>query len=260
MVDVEPTRPQDWMETVTGYYEALYHDLKAPMAILFNYVQTLERMEGLPADAIECVAEIKRSSFRMAKLVRDANDRLRLNQGLLRPRYVMTDAVAFVRNICESAQALMRNKDIDIVFNSKKPSLHTAMDRQLWERIILNLLANGKDYSHRGGEIHVNLETEAGNLVLSIRDFGVGVSEEMMAHVFSRFVGDTKRGLRSGLGLYIVKELISLMDGEVRLLRADPGTKVVIYAPVFRTEDEHEVMTIDDFFSDNMTQMELSNM
>ena len=258
MIDVEITRAQDWLDTVAGYYEALYHDLKTPMAILFNHVQNMERIEGLSSDAAECLSEIKRSSFRMAKLVRDANDRSRLNAGLLKPRYVMTDAVVLLENICETAQALMRTKDIDIVFTSQEPFFYMAMDRQLWERIVLNLLANGKDYSYKGGEIHVSLKMEGSDLILSIRDFGIGVKD--VSQVFARHTGDTSRGLRSGLGLYIVKELVALMDGDVQLVHANPGTEVVIRAPVFYAEDEQETMTIDDFFSDNMVQMELSNL
>lgn len=258
MIDVEIPR-QDWLDTVTGYYEALYHDLKAPMAILFNHLQTMERMEGLPPAALCCLSEIKRSSFRMAKLVRDANDRSRLNAGLLRPRYVMTDAVALLENICETAHALMRTKNIKIIFDSSMPCFEMAMDRQLWERIVLNLLANGKDFSYPGGEIHVSVQTEGSDFILSIRDYGTGVPKDIAAHVFNRYVGDTGRGVRSGLGLYIVKELVALMDGDVQLVRANPGTEVVIRSPVFYTEGEQEIMTVDDFFSDNMVQMELSN-
>lgn len=259
MIDVEISR-QDWLDTVAGYYEALYHDLKTPMGILFGYIQVMERMDSLPGDAVACLADIKRSCFRMAKLLRDANDRSRLNQGLLRPRYVMTDAVALLKNICETAQALMRPKNIEIVFMSPEPSFDMAMDRQLWERIILNLLANGKDYSYPGGEICVSLLVDGGDVIVSIRDYGKGVQEDMAAHVFSRNVGETERGLRSGLGLYIVKELLALMGGDVQLIRANPGTEVIMRAPVFHTEDEQEIMTIDDFFSDNMVQMELSNL
>jgi len=258
MIDVEITRGYDWLDTVAGYYEALYHDLKAPMAILFNYVQDMERYQGMPEPALNNLAEIKRSCFRMAKLLRDANDRSRLNQGLLRPRYMMTDAVAMLRNICESAQALMRTKDINIVFESSEDSFKMAMDRQLCERVVLNLLANAKDFSYPGGEIRVSFRVEAGDFLLSIRDFGTGVPEDV--NVFAKHVGETGRGLRSGLGLYIVKELVTLMSGDVQIIRANPGTEVLIRAPVFYTEDEQETMTVDDFFSDNMVQMELSNL
>ena len=259
MIDVEITRSQDWLDTVAGYYEALYHDLKTPMAILFGYIQIMEKMDSLPEDAANCLADIKRSCFRMAKLLRDANDRSRLNQGLLRPRYIMTDAVALLRDICETAQALMRPKDIEIIFESSESSFEMAMDRQLWERIVLNLLANGKDFSYPGGKICVSLLVDKGDVVVSIRDFGKGVQEDMAAKVFSRYTGETERGLRSGLGLYIVKELVTLMGGDVQLIRANPGTEVVMRAPVFYTEDEQEIMTIDDFFTDNLVQMELSN-
>ena len=134
-----------------------------------------------------------------------------------------------------------------------------AMDRQMWERIVLNLLANSKDFSYPGGEIHCNVSVEDNKLVVSIRDFGKGVPQELVSDIFSRYTGETKRGLRSGLGLYIVKELVTLMEGDVALSRAEPGTEVVIRAPIFQTEEKQVTMTVDDFFSDNMVQMELSN-
>ena len=259
MIDVEMNRIQDWLETVAGYYEALYHDLKTPMAILFNHVQTLEKMENLPPEAIESLADIKRSSFRIAKLIRDANDRARLKQGQLAPNYVMTDAVPLLQRICNTAHSLTSAKDIHVVFKSTRQSIPMAMDRQMWERIVLNLLANSKDFSYPGGEIHCSLDVEGDELVVVIRDFGQGVPQELVSDIFSRYTGETKRGLRSGLGLYIVKELVTLMDGKVSLSRAEPGTEVVIRTPIFKTEQQPLTMTVDDFFSDNMVQMELSN-
>jgi len=259
MIDVEMNRIQDWLETVAGYYEALYHDLKTPMAILFNHVQNMEKMDNLPEDVSENLGEIKRSCFRIAKLVRDANDRARLKQGQLTPHYVMVDAVCVLKKICHTAHTLMSAKDIHIIFNSTMSEIPMAMDRQMWERIILNLLANSKDFSYPGGEIHCNVSVEGDTLVVSIRDFGKGVPQELVSDIFSRYTGETKRGLRSGLGLYIVKELVMLMEGDVTLSRAEPGTEVVIRAPIFQTEEKQMTMTVDDFFSDNMVQMELSN-
>ena len=247
------------LDSVTGFYEALYHDLKTPMTILFNNIIALERIDGLPKIALDYLEAIKRSSFRMAKLVRDANDRVRLSQGLFVPRYVMTDGVALIKNICESAHVLMLNKNIRIVFSSPVPTFKMAMDQQMWERIILNLLANAKDYSYWGDEIHCKINIKDGNFSVSIRDFGKGIAPELANKIFLRYKGDTGRGLRSGLGLYIVKELSTLMNGEVQIYNANPGTEVLINVPVFHTEEQQEIMTIDDFFSDNMIQMELSS-
>ena len=239
------------------YYEALYHDLKAPLTILFLHIQTMEK-ENLSPLALDTLEDIKRSSFRIAKLICDANDRVRLEQGLFQPKYVMTNAVALLKGICETARPLMSAKDIHIVFESLENSFEMAMDKQLWERILLNLLVNGRDFSYPGDKICVSIRREDGDFVLSVRDFGNGVSPELESCVFSPYIGDTKRGARSGLGLYIVKELVTLMKGEVHLLRANPGTNVVIRAPIFYAEGTQQTMTVDDFFNDNLVQIELS--
>lgn len=261
MTDEEKTQEllQERLDTVAEFYEALYHDLKTPMTILFNNVMAMEKIEELPKVAVTYLEEIKRSSFRMAKLVRDANDRVRLNQGLLMPRYVMADGVALIKNICDSAHVLMLNKNIRIIFSSPVSSFGMAMDQQMWERIVLNLLANAKDYSFWGDEIHCSIDIKDDVFSVTIRDFGKGVPPELASSIFARYTGDTGRGLRSGLGLYIVKELSTLMGGEVQIKSADPGTEVTINVPVFYTEEQQEIMIIDDFFSDNMVQMELSS-
>ncbi|MCL1999652.1 MAG: HAMP domain-containing histidine kinase [Turicibacter sp.] len=258
MIDVEISK-QEWLNTVTGYYEALYHDLKAPMTMLFNHIQLMEKTEKLSPETSERLSEIKRASFRMAKLVRDANDRMRLSNGMLQPNYMMADAVTTIEDICKEACALMQTKDIDIVFKSSEESIFMAMDKQFWERIVLNILANSRDYSPPGSKIAVNLKMQRNNIILSIRDYGIGIPKDKILDIFSRYEGDTARGLNTGLGLYIVKELLLLMNGSIRFVQAKPGAKVVIKAPIFQIKAEKDSMTVDDFFATNAAQMELSN-
>jgi signal transduction histidine kinase len=260
MIDIEYNEGSqtDNLEQVVAFYESLHHDLKMPLTLLFAHVQTLERMAHMPAEAAECLAEIKRNGFRMAKLIRDANERTRSQQAQITPQYVNTDAVAAFKSLCENAETLTRRRGVRIVFSSPLKKLTMAMDKGLWERIALNLLANAGEHSPEGGEIHVSLAEQNGNALLTVRDFGAGVPREAAAYVFMRGFSGGKRGLHSGLGLYIVKELAELMGGEVALTHADPGTAVVVRAPVFITKAQREYGVTDDFFDAFKVQMELS--
>jgi len=162
-----------------------------------------------------------------------------LNPIVESPRYITLDAVVLLKDICESACALMRHKDIHIQFESDVDYYKMAMDKHLWEKIVLRLLSNAKDYSYQGSKIHCHFHVEGEEAVLSIRDYGDNMPRN------------------SGLELHAVKELAELMGGEVQLIDANPGTTVVVRTPVFFAEYVQEVMPVDDFF--NAVQMELPN-
>jgi len=163
-------------------------------------------------------------------------------QDLLNPttenlRYTSLDAVAVLKDICERARGLMRRKDIHIHFESDIAFYEMAMDKHIWEEIVLRLLSYAKDCSCRGGKIHCLFQVEDKEAVLSIRDYGEDIPRN------------------SGMGLHDVKELTESMGGEVRLVNANPGTTVIVRTPVFFAEYIQEAMQVDDF----AIQMELPN-
>lgn len=238
-------------------FEELYHDLKTPISILFAYIQLLERINGLPPQAQRYLQEARKNCFRVAKLVRDANDGARINKGKLLPQFVNDDLVALVAALCESAKVLTDPKRLEIRFESRIPQKVMALDRQIMERILLNLLSNAKQHSHEDGVINVSVWEDNGDVHISVRDYGPGVSGDMAQSMFRRGVG-SERGLHSGLGLYIVSELASLLGGEVYLMDSKPGAEVAVRLPVFLTDAAAEDTPLDDFFNDNMVQMELS--
>lgn len=247
--------PQEQPDTF--FYEELYHDLKTPISILFAYIQLMERMSSMPSQAVRYLSEAKKSCFRMAKLVRDANDGARLSKGKLLPQFVNGDVVSLVAGICDNARVLTDPKRIRILFDSNLPEKYMALDKQVLERILLNLLANAKQHSCEGGQICVKLWETGGDVHISVRDYGPGVPGDMADRVFMRGVSGSD-GTHSGLGLYIVGELAALLGGEAYLTDTKPGAEVELRLPVFLTEIPAEEAPVDDFFYDNMVQMELS--
>lgn len=240
------------------FYEELYHDLKTPITILFGYIQLLERMNGLPGQALSYIQETKKSCFRVAKLVRDANDGARLSRGTMLPQFVNADMVSLVSRICDDARMLAGPKRIRIRFDSRVAEKYMAVDRQIMERILLNLLSNAKQFSPEEGVIEVLLWESAEYVHVAVRDEGPGISGDLARRLFARGAGETGRGTHSGLGLYIVRELAALLGGEVYLTGRSPGTEIEIRLPVFLTDNAADEPPMDDFFNENMIQMELA--
>ncbi|MDR1663467.1 MAG: HAMP domain-containing histidine kinase [Clostridiales bacterium] len=239
-----------------NFSEELYHDIKTPLTILYNNLQNLERVSDLPEQAVTYVRNAKRNWYRMAKLVHDANDSARLIHGLMLPQMRNNDIVNAVRVLVEDARVLTDQKRIRLIFESRVASRVMAFDRQILERILLNLLSNAAHYSCECGEILVALRESHENMHISVRDYGPGIPQE--TDVFARNVSDNLRGEHSGLGLFIVRELATLTGGEVYMSRAEPGTEAVLKLPVGLTDDGMDELPVDDFFYDNMVQMELS--
>jgi two-component sensor histidine kinase len=109
------------------------------------------------------------------------------------------------------------------------------VDRDLWEKIVLNLLSNAFKFTHEGG-ITVTLGAEGGDAVLRVRDTGIGIREADLSRVFERFYrvedarGRTYEG--SGIGLALVQELVRLHGGSVEVAsRLGEGTEFAVRLP-----------------------------
>jgi signal transduction histidine kinase len=238
------------------FYEEIYHDLKAPITLIHAYINLLEREKGLTPEAINYLGEIKKNSYRMAKMLRDANDGARIINGMLLPYFINGDVVSMVKNLIEDARVLSAAKNTRMHFHSQIPSKVMAVDRLFIERILLNVLANAIRHSPPLGTITVRVRERTGHVYITVRDYGRGISPGF--DVFALYSRGKLRGTHSGLGLYIVRELAFLLGGKVNIYSAKPGTEVVISLPVFLAENHEEENGTDDFFEDNMIQMELS--
>jgi signal transduction histidine kinase len=236
-------------------YEEIYHDLKTPLAILYANLQLLEHMPDIPGRASFYVKEAKKNCFRMAKLVRDANDSALLNKGLMLPQFKNGDIVSAARDLTESARTLTEIKQIDLQFESAVPELLMAFDKPILERILLNLLSNARQYTEKGGRITVRLWKHGGCAHIAVRDYGPGLPAD--TDVFTKNSRTTGGG-HSGLGLFIVRELATLHGGDVYMANVSPGTEAVVRLPVSLTEEETDELPMDDFFYENMIQMELA--
>lgn len=243
--------PEIWL------YEDFCHDLKTPLSIQYAYLQLLEQVTEIPTQAKRYIKEIRKQCLCVAKLVRDVNDGTRLSHGMIPPRFVNGDIVALTQSIIDDARVLTDLKHVHIHFVNRVPARIMAVDKQIIERILLNLLSNAKQYSEENGIIDVTLWEMDGCMHISVRDYGPGIPPGM--DVFARYAGsEIDHGTHTGLGLYIVRQLAALLGGDVYLTDVTQGAEVTLRLPVFTTDMEEQEVTADDFFADNMMQMELA--
>ncbi len=216
------------------------HELKTPMTSLRGYAQLLgrefERGDAPNPDrARRAAVTIQVQADKLARLVAQLLDISRIQSGKLAIERKPTDLSHLMRDVIESARTQL--KDHTLV--ARLPNeLVLEIDPLRIEQVVTNLLDNAIKYSPDGGQIDASLRAEADQVVLSVRDHGVGVPLEHRAHIFDRFYqahagGPLTSMAGMGLGLYISRQIVELHGGSIKAeFPDDGGTRFVVSLPL----------------------------
>jgi PAS domain S-box-containing protein len=202
----------------------LGHELRNPLAPILTALQ-LMRLRGVTSAERER-AIIERQVHHLVGLVDDLLDVSRITRGRVELRRERLDLADVVARAVEIASPL---------FEQQRHRLHLEVPRGLTvegdagrlAQVVANLLTNAAKYTEAGGEIHISGEAQGAEVVLHVRDTGVGIDPEMVPRVFELFVQERQSLARSqgglGLGLAIVRGLIELHGGTVTAASAGKG-------------------------------------
>lgn len=146
----------------------------------------------------------------------------RIEAGRAQANYQASDLSAFTAELASNFRSAMQRAGLVFTVNCRPLSQPVFVDREMWEKIVLNLLSNALKYTLEGS-VTVAMEESGGSACLSITDTGAGIPEEELPHVFKRFhrvegmLSRTHEG--SGIGLALVAELVRLHGGHVEVTR-----------------------------------------
>jgi signal transduction histidine kinase len=213
------------------------HELKTPLTTIQGYAQllSLQLNQGLALDAKpvrRSARMIEDRTRHLARLVEQILDVSRLDASRLKLNLEDVELVGLTRNLVDGFGIRhpreFRLHGVDHV--------RTALDPVRIEQVIANLLDNAVRYSPDGGPIEISVEVMHDDwIVLSVRDWGLGISEEHRAHIFDRFHQAHGVSYRSGmgLGLHISREIVALHGGEIMAtFPADSGSQFTVRLPV----------------------------
>lgn len=191
------------------------HELKTPLAILQNYSHALKDKNLDEATRDKYLDVIESASKRMSTLVTNILSLNKLENQQLAPELAPVNLNELLINAVLSFEELIDSKNLEPVCDLDDV---TAVSYAGYiELIVNNLLSNAIKFSNEGGKIIVTLKRQGDAAVISVQDFGLGMSHETGARIFDRFYqGDTSHAQEgNGLGLAIVKRVIDLLGGEI---------------------------------------------
>jgi signal transduction histidine kinase len=173
----------------------------------------------------ELLKLVHRSGQRLQRLVNMLLDFSRIEAGRAQADYLPTDLSAFTTDLVSSFRSAMERAGLRFSVDCVPLSQRVYIDREMWEKVVLNLVSNAFKYTLEGS-VGVRLAERGGRAELSVSDTGIGIPQEELPHVFERFHrvegtrGRTHEG--TGIGLALVQELVKLHGGAVSV-ESTPG-------------------------------------
>jgi two-component system phosphate regulon sensor histidine kinase PhoR len=196
------------------------HELRTPLTSIQGYAETL--LEGAIDDVERrrgFIEKIRQQAIRLAALTNDLLMLSAIETGRHRFKPTRVELNQLVREVLDDLRPLAGQKQIAFEFNPTNAQEFVDCDADAIHRTLLNLLDNAVKFSHAGGKVRVEIQSQTGELIVSVIDHGVGIPSTDQPRLFERFYRVDKARSRdmgsTGLGLAIVKHIVESHGGTV---------------------------------------------
>jgi diguanylate cyclase (GGDEF)-like protein len=209
----------------SAFFSDLSHEFRTPLTLMLGPLEDELAERGGPTESNERLSMVQRNGIRLLRLVNSLLDFSRTESGRAKPTYQATDLAAFTVELAGLFEYAIEAAGLTFEISCGSLPEPVFVDREMWERIVLNLMSNAFKHTFEGG-IAVTLSWRADHAELVVSDTGIGVSAEELPRLFERFhrVNDARsRTIEgTGIGLALVEELVARHGGQVSV-ESEPG-------------------------------------
>ncbi|MFI1371882.1 SpoIIE family protein phosphatase [Streptomyces longwoodensis] len=219
----------------TTFFSNISHEFRTPLTLIMG---PLAELRGRLADDPWARSEldiIHRNGLRLSKLVNTLLDFSRIEAGRMQARYEPVDLAAVTAELASVFRSAMDKAGLAFHVECRPLGRPVHVDRDMWEKVILNLLSNALKFTF-DGSVSVTVGEEDGRAVVTVEDTGVGVPAAEVPRLFERFHrienARSRSNEGSGIGLALVQELVTLHGGTITARSAEGrGTSFTIHLP-----------------------------
>jgi signal transduction histidine kinase len=205
------------------FFANISHELRTPLTLLLAPLETLlnRYRSRLDQETLSLIQTMQGNGMRLLKLINDLLDIVRLESGRLEVRRESVHLPEFIKGLASAARQMADDKRIRLETEIAPEVVAVSLDRDKVEKTLLNLIFNALKFTPAGGLVHVSAARDGEQLVLRVRDTGMGIAADKLEQVFSRFwqADDSSRRKYQGvgIGLSLVKEFTELQGGSVAI-------------------------------------------
>ena len=220
----------------TAFFSNVSHEFRTPLTLMLGPLEDLlSRSESLPPDDRALLAVTQRNGVRLLRLVNTLLDFARIEAGRAQASYQPTDLCVLTAELASNFRSACERVGISLVVDCPQLPEPIYVDREMWEKIVLNLLSNAFKFTFEG-EIAIRIRDAGSGIDLAVSDSGTGIPPDELPRMFERFHRvENARGRShegSGIGLALVSELVKLHGGSIAVDSAlGQGTTFLVRIP-----------------------------
>ena len=234
------------------FLATLSHELRNPLTPISLGLELMREVLDDPAEMENIRGSMERQTQQLITLVDDLLDVSRVTTGKLKLRKRRVELADVIQSAVEASQPLIAQARHELTVDISEQPIHLDADPNRLAQVLSNLLNNAAKYTLDGGRIWLTAERQGVEVVISIKDTGIGISAEMQGRIFDMFtqirnpVDTSTPGL--GIGLTLVKSLVQMHGGsiEVHSDSASKGSEFVVRLPILAeapTDEQQPVET-----------------
>ena len=230
----EAQRLKELDELKSNLYTNITHEFRTPLTVIMGINENIKGHE-------QERKLIRRNSKNLLQLINQLLDLSKVESANLALHKIKGDIINYLHYLTESFQSMATDKGIQLVFYSEVESQIMDYDEIKIQHIVYNLLANALKFTEETGKVIVHVQKIDGadlpQLKIKIVDTGIGIPTDLIPHIFDRFYQVdntlTRKGEGTGIGLALVKELVTLMEGSIEVQSEDgKGSQFIIGLPI----------------------------
>jgi PAS domain S-box-containing protein len=254
----------------TKFFSNVSHEFRTPLTLMLGPLEhVLAGAGNLREEDREQITIAHRNSLRLLKLVNSLLDFSRIEAGRVKAVYQPLDLAALTADLASNFRSAIEAAGLELAVDCAPLPQPVYVDREMWEKIVLNLLSNAYKFTLEG-RIMVCTRLENGRAVVTVSDTGTGIPETELPHLFERFHrvegarGRTYEG--TGIGLALIQELVRLHGGAIDVKsRAGEGSTFMItlafgraHLPAEQVSESSPVSEMTAFRRDAFTREAIS--
>lgn len=236
-------------ELKNEFFSNISHEFRTPINVLLSTLQLIKlQQQNMQEDPnsqkiIRYTSIMRQNCYRLLRLANNLIDITKMDSGFFEINPSNCNIVEVIEEITLSVAEYIQDKGINLEFDTEVEEKVMSVDSEKIERIMLNLLSNAVKFTEEKGSIFVNIKDRGDSVEVSVRDTGIGIPGDKLDIIFERFrqvnslLNRAQEG--SGIGLSLVKNLVELHGGEIKVKSEyGVGTEFIFTLPVKVSPEE----------------------